>query len=128
MKLQRRSVPRHATTVKGDLATYFTKFSFSIHCNSARCCTSFSTRPGKEGKKDLCLLNTNFEHQLDTLVQKGSWNYHQLNISQSEGERKCKGKREPCVNPNNEKIIDGLRLRNRRRRSKVSKRLQPKNH
>ena len=111
--LQRRSVPRHATTVKGDLATYFTKFSFSIHCNSARCCTSFSTRPGKEGKKDLCLLNTIFEHQLDTLVQKGSWNYHQLNISQSEGERKCRVKRETCgsFNKNNEKIIDGLRLR-----------------
>ena len=85
--LQRRSVPRNATTVKGDLATYFTKFSFVIHCNSARsvkgdlathftklmlsfsiqsarCCNSFSTRPGKEGKKDLCVLDTIFENQV----------------------------------------------------------------
>ena len=29
--LQRRNVPRHATTVKGDLGAYFTKFSFAIH-------------------------------------------------------------------------------------------------
>ena len=49
----------------------------------------------------------------DTVVQKGSWNYHKLNISQSEGERKCRVKRETCgsFNKDNEKIIDGLRLR-----------------
>jgi hypothetical protein len=94
---------------------------------SKRCCMSFSTRPGKEGKKDLCLLDTIFENQVfETLVQKGSWNYHKLNISQSEGERKCRQRRQTCDNENNEKIIDGLRLRNRRRGGKVSKRLQPK--
>ena len=32
--------------------------------NSKKCCNSFSTRPGKDGKKDLCLLNTIFENQV----------------------------------------------------------------
>ena len=69
----------------------------------------------------------------DTLVQKGSWNYHKLNVSQSEGERKCRQrpKRDPCRIQNNEKIcIDGLKLRNRRRGSKISKekgKLEPNN-
>ena len=31
---------------------------------SKNSCTSFSTRPGKDGKKDLCLLDTVFENQV----------------------------------------------------------------
>ena len=57
----------------------------------------------------------------DTLVQEGSWNYHKLNISQSEGERKCRQKRETCGSPNsNQIIVDGLRLK-KMRGSDVSK-------
>ena len=57
----------------------------------------------------------------DTLVQEGSWNYHKLNISQSEGERKCRQKRETCGSPNSNRIIvDGLRLK-KMRGSDVSK-------
>ena len=104
---------------------------------------SFSTRPAKDGKKNLCLLDTIFENQVqceisinpkvfsnyfilpskvfDTLVQEGSWNYHKLNISQSEGERKCRQKRETCGSPNsNQIIVDGLRLK-KMRGSDVSK-------
>ena len=52
----------------------------------------------------------------DTLVQKGSWNYHKMNVSQSEGERKCRHRRDrPCG------WLDGLRLKNKRRGSKVSR-------
>jgi len=84
---------------------------------SKRCCTSFSTRPGKDGRKDRCLLSTIFENQVfDTLVQKGSWNYHKLNVSQSEGERTCRGRRATCGSCCGS--IDGLRLRNRKRGGK----------
>lgn len=53
----------------------------------------------------------------DTLVQKGSWNYHKLNVSQSEGERTCRGRRATCGSCCGS--IDGLRLRNKRRGGKV---------
>jgi len=74
---------------------------------------SFSTRPGKDGKKDLCLLSTVFENQVfDSMVQKSSWNYHKLNISQSEGERVCRRRRHIC--DNSQTPINGLRLKNRK--------------
>ena len=34
---------------------------------SKKCCQSFSMRPGKDGKKDLCLLSSVFENQVNIL-------------------------------------------------------------
>ena len=91
---------------------------------SKKCCESFSTRPGKEGKKDICLLSTVFENQVrnmfflfcytqvcqvfDALVQKSSWNHHRLN--QTEPREKCRPRREVISS-----LLDGLRLKNTRR-------------
>ena len=46
------------------------------------------------------------------MVQKSSWKYHKLNISQSEGERVCRRRRHIC--DNSQTPINGLRLKNRK--------------
>ena len=94
---------------------------------SGGCCNSFSHRPGKDGKDDRCILGTVYENQaFDSLVQKKSWNYYKLNISQES--RNCRNKRPtgplPIEGKENKKKDNllfqlpfylGLRLMNRRR-------------
>jgi len=65
-------------------------------------CSSFSHRPGKDGKADKCSLGSQKGLlDMDTLVEKKSWNYFYIN--NTEKNRRGVGNQQP--------IIQGLRLR-----------------
>eukprot|EP00092_Neocalanus_flemingeri_P035176 GFUD01038280.1.p1 GENE.GFUD01038280.1~~GFUD01038280.1.p1 ORF type:complete len:1087 (+),score=284.35 GFUD01038280.1:432-3692(+) len=75
------------------------------------CCDSFSHRPAKNGRDEQCILGTVYANQaFDSLVQKKSWNYFKLNVTQDS--RNCRQKR-----PTGPLPLEGLRLMNRRRGS-----------
>ena len=72
------------------------------------CCSSFSHRPGSDGKGDRCILSTVFSNSVfDGLVEKKAWNYYKLNITD---DARCKDERDQAT-----QLIDALRLRNKRR-------------
>jgi hypothetical protein len=60
--------------------------------DASGCCNSFSHHPGKGGKDGRCILGTIYANQVfDSLVQKKSWNYYKINVTQDS--RNCRKKR-----------------------------------
>ena len=74
-----------------------------------RCCNSFSHRAAdNSGKGDRCILNTVYTNELfDATLEKKSWDYYELNFTDTREGRKCISERGT--------MIQGLRLRNRQR-------------
>jgi len=94
------------------ISTFFHRI-IKYHRSNEQCCDSFSHRPGKDGRDDRCTLGTIYNNNdFDGMIEKKSWNYYKLNSTTHQYHENCRSRL-----PRNTKgpIIEGLRLRNRRK-------------
>ena len=77
--------------------------------DASDCCNSFSHRPGKGGKDGRCIFGTVYANQVfNSLVQKKSWNYYKINVT--EDSRNCRQKRPTGPLPLEGKTTNNIKI------------------